>query len=118
MTPWKSRSKLKSDPQRGRSVDGRQKARRTARLPSEPDQYTHFDDTDEAFLAINVSFLAGPRTGSPGQFLPLATGSFMARCFAVHTLAATARQSSESDHTEAGTHMFVAPETDETRFGT
>ena len=78
MTPWKSRSKLKSDPQRGRSVDGRQKARRTARLPSAPDRYTHFDDTDEAFLAINVSFLAGPRTGSPGHQESVVAGSFLA----------------------------------------
>jgi len=40
MTPWKSRSKLKSDRQRGRPVDGQWNARRTARLPSAPDPHT------------------------------------------------------------------------------
>jgi hypothetical protein len=60
MTPWKSRSKLKSDPQRGRPVDGQQNARRTAKLPSTPDRHTHLDDAGKVILAINVSFLAGP----------------------------------------------------------
>lgn len=69
---WKSRSRLRSDPQRSRPVGGQVNARRTARPPSAPARHTHFDDADVAFLAINVSFLAFRRTHSPGQKPPSA----------------------------------------------
>ena len=59
-------------------------------------------------FTTNDRFLDLSRTGSPGQFLSLATGAFLASKFAIPQQEATATSSPKSDLTEASTLWHIA----------
>ena len=69
--PWKSRSRLRFDPQCGRPVGDQQNAYRTAKPPSEPALRTQLEVADETALVIDVSFLALRGTHTLGHQLTL-----------------------------------------------